>query len=224
MIARNNYPHLFNKRSSVPARYLLDFSGFFFWMFSGFFFFLESLELQGKYFPISLYIKKDNEYIYHSRLLACLGKRKGLCQILPWNMHGCHALLLKKPCKHGIVYFRRDKVLDFEIGVIFSIFCLQRKQCALFSGKNKQASGFKDTATTQFFTISCKYRKIDIGERRFIVNHLNFEIQWWNYVTTFRISCGTCVFLRYHHCHHEVDSRLTVKLWQLEVSTVVLGA
>lgn len=106
----------------------LDFFLDIFWIL---FFFLESLELQGKYFPISLYIKKDNEYIYHSRLLACLGKRKGLCQILPWNMHGCHALLLKKPCKHGIVYFRRDKVLDFEIGVIFFQFSAPRGNSVL---------------------------------------------------------------------------------------------
>lgn len=33
------------------------------------------------------------------------------------------------------------------------------------------------------------------------------------------MSCVTCAFLCSHHCDREVDSRLTVKSWQVEIPT-----
>lgn len=33
------------------------------------------------------------------------------------------------------------------------------------------------------------------------------------------MSCVTCTFFCTHHCVYEVDSRLTVKSWQVEIST-----
>ena len=103
--------------------------------------FLERPELQGKYLPISLYIKKImNIFIIVDYWHVSLYRLQGLCQISTWSVHGWPTLLLKKQYECSIIYFRKDKVyvLDFEIDVIFQFSAYQGNNVLCFLGRTNR--------------------------------------------------------------------------------------